>query len=321
MNFVVSYEVIRLPPKWVHPYSLHYDIECNNLYFSDLLNQTINRFDLNDNQYYLASIEGDIAPSFIIPLEGQKNKFVISDKRTVSIIKWNGIDHTATVIRKLFTVETEEINANNNWNIAKVSPVTCRLYGGTFRGNLCSSEPGGFASLYSYSKLGGVKRLKSNFKISGGIDWNVAKRLFYHIDSCNLVIREYCWDPKSGKLSNGRIVYKFDNFGDSGLALLGMTIDKKGYLYAASYLGSDVLKINPRTSKLVERIKIPAEAVASVTFGGPNLDILFVSTDDRPFNITTGGISTRDISPLSGSIFMVKGLGSKGYPGRKLCIP
>lgn len=71
---------------------------------------------------------------------------------------------------------------------------------------------------------------------------------------------------------------------------------------------------------MVERIEIPAEAVAAVTFGGPNLDILFVSTDVHPFNTTTGGISTRELSPLSGSIFMVKGLGSRGYPGRKLCI-
>lgn len=75
-----------------------------------------------------------------------------------------------------------------------------------------------------------------------------------------------------------------------------------------------------RTSQTVERIKIPAEAVAAVTFAGPNLDILVVSTDKSPFNLTTGGISDRIISPLSGSIFMVKGLGAQGYPGRQLCI-
>lgn len=70
----------------------------------------------------------------------------------------------------------------------------------------------------------------------------------------------------------------------------------------------------------MERIKIPAEPVASVAFGGPNLDILFVSTDQMPFNTTTGGISERNISPLSGSIFMVKGLNTKGYPARPIWI-
>lgn len=73
-----------------------------------------------------------------------------------------------------------------------------------------------------------------------------------------------------------------------------------------------------RTSQIVERIKIPAEAVAAVTFGGPNLDILFVSTDLFPFNTTTGSLSLRPISPLNGSIFMIKGYGAQGYPGRKM---
>lgn len=45
---------------------------------------------------------------------------------------------------------------------------------------------------------------------------------------------------------NGRVVYKFDNFGDEALSSLGLTIDKKGYLYAATYFGGEVLKIDPR---------------------------------------------------------------------------
>lgn len=45
---------------------------------------------------------------------------------------------------------------------------------------------------------------------------------------------------------NGRIVYKFDNFGDEALFSLGLTIDKKGFLYAPTYYGGEVLKIDPR---------------------------------------------------------------------------
>lgn len=156
--------------------------------------------DLNTNETYSASIENDIASTFIIPLEGRENQFVISNERTVSIIEWDGVDTTARVIQELFSVETGEMYANNNWNIAKASPITCQFYGGIFRGNLCSNESGAIASLYTYSNVRGVERLVSDLKISGGLDWNVDKSLFYHIDSCNLTIREYYWDPISGNI-------------------------------------------------------------------------------------------------------------------------
>lgn len=143
--------------------------------------------------------------------------------------------------------------------------------------------------------------------------------------------------------ANGRIVYKFANASDGNFGPLGLTIDKRGNLYASGYFSSSVFKIDPRfflfywncngisnllkqkwfyffrTSQLLETIEIPAEAVANVAFGGLNLDILFVSTDKAPFDFTTGGISTKIISPLSGSIFMVTGLGETGYPARPAC--
>lgn len=33
--------------------------------------------------------------------------------------------------------------------------------------------------------------------VSGAIDWNVDKNLLYHVDTCDPVVREYKWDPKS----------------------------------------------------------------------------------------------------------------------------
>lgn len=50
-------------------------------------------------------------------------------------------------------------------------------------------------------------------------------------------------------IDDGRIVYKFDNYGDDAYTPLGLTIDTKGYLYATAYFGGEVLKINPRLFK------------------------------------------------------------------------
>lgn len=64
------------------------------------------------------------------------------------------------------------------------------------------------------------------------------------------------------------------------------------------------------TGKILLEIDIPAKQVTSVAFGGPNMDILYVTT----------AATTRDTEqpPLAGHLFAVTGLGVKGLPGVKV---
>lgn len=57
----------------------------------------------------------------------------------------------------------------------------------------------------------------------------------------------------------------------------------------------------------MKKVKIPAENVTSVTFGGPLLDILYVTTAGH--NLTA---EQRKKTPYAGSVFAVKGLGVRG---------
>jgi gluconolactonase len=83
-----------------------------------------------------------------------------------------------------------------------------------------------------------------------------------------------------------------------------MTIDTEGNLYVATFGGYSVLKINPESGQIVQDIKIPAEQVTSVAFGGPNLDILYATT------------SAKEVKgpqpPPAGSVFKITGLGAIG---------
>lgn len=88
-----------------------------------------------------------------------------------------------------------------------------------------------------------------------------------------------------------------------------MTIDTDGYLWVALFNGSAVIKVDPKIGTVVDKVAIPAEQVTSVTFGGPNLDILFVTT--ASFNLVS------EQKPPCGSTFMVTGIGAKGYPNVK----
>lgn len=68
-------------------------------------------------------------------------------------------------------------------------------------------------------------------------------------------------------------------------------------------------------------IPIPARKVTSVAFGGPNLDILFVTTASIPVSAEAIGLHTSDKhEELAGRLFKVTGLGVKGYPGVKVHV-
>lgn len=75
--------------KWLEPYSPYYDAETHSLYFCELFNdqRALNRFDLNENQFYSASIEGNITCYFFIPIENQIDQFAISNGNSVEIVE------------------------------------------------------------------------------------------------------------------------------------------------------------------------------------------------------------------------------------------
>lgn len=71
-----------------------------------------------------------------------------------------------------------------------------------------------------------------------------------------------------------------------------------------------VLKINPSTGDLIDKIQIPALYVTSVAFGGPNLEDLYVTTASN-----VSKIYCVKNEPDAGVVFKVTGTGSRGFPG------
>lgn len=117
----------------------------------------------------------------------------------------------------------------------------------------------------------------------------------------------------------------------------GMTIDTDGNLWVACYEGSrvilqfysyqinsfstytrsiwyfffsQVIKINPKSGTLLSTINLPTENITSVAFGGKNLEDLYVTS--ARFE-TFKKLGKND--PKAGSVFKIRGTGSRGYPG------
>lgn len=178
-------------------------MKTQSLYYADIFNKVydIYRYDYSENKMYAAKVLGETNVSFIIPVKGCKDQFAIgTSNRIVKIIRWDGRSNTAIVLRNVFAVEQDPSYSNNRWHISKIGPKGRFFYGGMFKETLCSQSSNPNASFYRYSKRGGLERVMGQLQISNGFDWNVKAKKFYHIDGCKFGIREYDWQPKTGKL-------------------------------------------------------------------------------------------------------------------------
>lgn len=68
-----------------------------------------------------------------------------------------------------------------------------------------------------------------------------------------------------------------------------------------------VIQIDPQSKRLIKTILLPVERVTSVTFGGPLLDVLYITT--MKFGLNETELRKQ---PLAGSTFAITNLGSRG---------
>lgn len=76
-----------------------------------------------------------------------------------------------------------------------------------------------------------------------------------------------------------------------------------------------------RQGNILLEIPIPAKQITSVAFGGPNLDILYVTCASLEISAGPVDCDLSDMpSELAGRLFKVTGLNAKGFPGNKVRV-
>jgi sugar lactone lactonase YvrE len=179
-----------------------------------------------------------------------------------------------------------------------------RLWLGTMNLN-CEANAG---SLYCIDRQLSVTKKISSLTISNGMAWTPDNRRFYFTDSITYKVDSYLFDPESGNAVFEKTAIIID--GDMGMPD-GMTIDEEGMLWIAHWNGFAVRRWDPLTGKLLDTIELPVPLVTSCSFGGNNLDELFITTAKT-------GLSDEQLKqyPFSGNLFIAK-LRVKGIlPGK-----
>lgn len=178
----------------------------------------------------------------------------------------------------------------NRFNDGKCDP-SGRFWAGTMAHD--QSEKKG--SLYRLNTDLSVEKVFSGITISNGLAWNQEIGKFYFIDTATMEIRSYDYDIATGELSGKsviRVIGSEEGYPD------GMTIDQEGFLWVALYAGGKVLRINPENGSTDFEVQLPVPKPTSCTFGGVNMDKLYITTCRE--NMSREVLENY---PLSGSLF------------------
>ncbi|GLV44460.1 Senescence marker protein-30 [Carabus blaptoides fortunei] len=272
------------------------------LYFVDLFKGLINSFNPLTSEINSLKLDGDVTP--VIPTN-TLNKFVVGVNNSVVLLEWNGRNGTAENVTVLTRVDQDKVG--NRFNDGKADKYG-RLWWGTMGYQNASGVVPDQGSLYRYTK-DNVDNPTVEIRpvsISNGLAWSKDNTKFYYIDTPTRKIAVYDFDLEAGNISNKQIAFDLANY-DIGGSPDGMTIDDEDNLFIALFGGGAVIKVDPRTGTLLQRMAIPAKQVTSVSFGGKNLDILFVTT-------SRFGLSEEEhaAQPAAGCLFALTGLRTCG---------
>ncbi|KPJ05108.1 Regucalcin [Papilio xuthus] len=290
----------------------HWDVDEQVLYYVNFLDNTINKYNPATGQHTKTKLAQypNTFTTFVIPIEGRKHRFLCGIKRDIVEIEWKGDNDTAVVVRTIATVEKDR--PENFLNDGKADRKG-RLVTGTLGGN-CQSETldnmivPEKGSLYRMDSDGSTHKLDEKITISNGLAWDGEGKTLYLVDSMDC-IRRYDYDIETGNISNSQKLFVPKDHGINGICD-GLTIDTDDNLWVAVYQGGQILKIDGKTGDILQKVTMPTSDVTSLTFGGPNLDIIYV---------TSSNIQWQRNEPVWGAaIYEVNGLSVRGYPASKV---
>jgi D-xylono/L-arabinono-1,4-lactonase len=144
--------------------------------------------------------------------------------------------------------------------------------GRVFAGTIGKTDESG--GLYRVDPDGQVEQLWRGTGCANGMGFTPDLKRFYWTCSTTRVLYIADYERETGVLANRKVFYRAAP--EEGTPD-GMTVDRAGDVWTARWGGGALLRIGPN-ARVLERITFPVSRVSSVAFGGPALDMLYVTT-------------------------------------------
>lgn len=133
---------------------------------------------------------------------------------------------------------------------------------------------GSSCGLYCMSQDRSVRRVVGDVTVSNGLGWSPDSKTMYYVDTMLWGADAFDFDLETGDVTNRRPIFRCED----GTYTDGLTVDEEGMLWVARFGGGVINRWNPSTGKVIGRVEVPVPSVTSCTFGGPNLDRLYITS-------------------------------------------
>lgn len=257
-----------------------WDSSQNLLYWVDIYNHRVHQFNPATGKNCFFDV-GDVVGA--IATAG-KDRLIMALRHHLAFLN----THTGKVTPIL---EIEGNLSNNRFNDGK-----CDSQGRFWFGSMCSLEKPQ-ASLYRYDPDSSLHVIEIGLTVSNGLGWSPDEKTFYLTDSPHKKIYAYDFNSVTGNISNRRIFVDLTN---ESFYPDGLTIDSEGHIWSAMWDGWCVIRFNAKGEEIL-RIKLPVQLPTSCTFGGEDLQTLYITT-------ASVGLSQSEIekSFYSGDLFALQ---------------
>ncbi|MDZ8109312.1 MAG: SMP-30/gluconolactonase/LRE family protein [Nostoc sp. DedQUE12a] len=250
------------------------------LYWIDIFNHRVHQFDPTtgkDRFFDVGDVVGAIATA-------GRDRLIITLRRHLAFLNTQTGEVTPIL-------EVEANMPNNRINDGKCDP-----QGRFWFGSMSTIEKPD-ANLYRYDTDGSLHLMETGLTISNGLGWSPDQKIFYLTDSPKQKIYAYDFNSVTGNITNRRI---FVDLTHESFHPDGLTIDSQGNIWSAMWNGWCVIRFNPKGEEIL-RIKLPVPLVTSCTFGGEDLQTLYITT-------ASVGLSQAEIdkSFYSGDLFALQ---------------
>lgn len=169
-------------------------------------------------------------------------------------------------------------------------------------GSLCLNGPSSAEMLAVVDFDGTVTEIDSDLTMSNGLAWTPDGALLYSVDTLRRRVYRRAYDPRTGTAAPRSVFIELDDGLPDGICL-----DAAEHLWVAVWGLGQVCRYTP-DGQLDVIVRVPAPHTSSVTFAGPDLGTLVITT-------ATQDLTERHLAeyPLSGRLFTFEP-GVRGFP-------
>jgi sugar lactone lactonase YvrE len=260
-----------------------WSVDEQALYWVDIHNQRVERFHPESRQHQVFDFEIAVTALGF----RAKGGFVAATTRGFAFMNLS--------TKEINILSHPEANKpHNRFNDGVVDPKG-RFWGGTMYDGPETNEPTE-GCLYRLDVDGSVHIMETGMTISNGLGWSPDLKTMYFTDTLRRLIYAYDFDATTGSIDHRRVFV--DTSGETGFPD-GLTVDNEGGVWSARWGGWKISRYDP-TGKVEREISLSIECPSSCTFGGENLDELYITSA-----WTALSDEQRRKQPLAGDIFRV----------------